>query len=46
MSISIMTPRLRGKALLSLAVLATSIALVPEFAYALSDISALETELV
>ena len=36
MSISTMTPRLRGKALLSLAVLATSIALVPELAYAQS----------
>ena len=36
MSILPMTPHLRGKALLSLAVLATSLALVPEFAYAQS----------
>lgn len=34
MTISTMKARLRGKAFLSLAVLATSIALVPEFAYA------------
>ncbi|MBN9055606.1 MAG: TrbC/VirB2 family protein [Rhizobiales bacterium] len=36
MSISPITPRPRAKAVLSLALLATSIALVPEFAYAQS----------
>lgn len=36
MTISTVTPRLRGKAFLSLALLATSIALVPDFAYAQS----------
>ena len=36
MTISTMKPRLRGKALLSLAVLAGSLALVPEIAYAQS----------
>lgn len=36
MTISTMKPRLRGKGFLSLALLATSVALVPEFAYAQS----------
>ena len=36
MTISTMTPRLRGKTFLSLAVLSTSLALIPELAYAQS----------